>query len=492
MEDYSPNTWMDFIGLLPGFIMFLLFGSVSAPVTVVNGTVGQSVYLNLDMKSTSSEAFWRKEKSSNSIIIAAWDPAKEKTTYNASYIERCKLYDNGTLELFNITYEDQGIYTVNIFDLNAFTFRTAEYDLHICPYLLAPVLKSVNHTFINGTDVTLQCDARNQNVTSYTFHRDGHKITCSEPNVICRESSLAFTPITETDSGSYTCTIHYCSSTITSNSMNLTVSWYPNGNILCTAQNDTGEGTVGCSWPGGNPAANVTIFYNATTFVTLSDKVYLTGTKITQGSNFTCFGTQLGRNSSCILILEPPQCPQHDTNSEIDVIEGKTAVLTLNLQPERRSQNCSFLQVLRANFSWFYEVDFIQINNNEKFIVTTNDHFSSLQILRVTKMDCGNYLCKVKNIMGDQDFYFTLNVKSQELNFDAIAGIVIGILIVLIIIGVVIYFTLKRKKVKPKALIHEKRNSPPSHIYENTSPGAKQMQYPEESLYCNVLAGRKN
>ncbi|XP_069597698.1 carcinoembryonic antigen-related cell adhesion molecule 1-like [Ranitomeya imitator] len=488
MEDYSSNNWMDFMGLLLFFIIFLLFGSVSAPVA--NGTVGQSVYLLLNT-SSSSEVFWRMEKSNKS-IIAARVPALEIPAYNPSYSERCQLFDNGTLKLEDITYRDRGNYTVDVFDLKEFTFRTEEYDLHICPHLLAPILKPVNQTFLNGTSVTLQCDAGNQTVTSYTFDRDGHKNICSEPHVSCKGSTLVFTPITETDKGSYTCTIHHCSHTITSGSMNLTVSWYPKGNILCTAQNHTGNDTVGCSWPGGNPAANVTIFYNATVSLTLFNTVYLSVTKFIRGSNFTCIGTQLGKSSSCILILEPPQCPQHDENSEIDVVEGKTAVLTLNLQPELQSRNRPSLQVLPANFSWFYEADTTPIKNDEKFKVTTNNHFSSLRILRVTKMDSGNYLCKVKNIMGDQDFSFTLNAKSRELNVDAIAGIVIGILIAVITIGVVTYFILKRKKVKPKALVHEKRNAPPSHIYENTAPGAKQMEYPEESLYCNVLAGRKN
>ncbi|XP_073512017.1 cell adhesion molecule CEACAM1-like [Phyllobates terribilis] len=485
---------MDFIRLLPGFIIFLLFGqhrghegSVSAPITVVNGTLGGPVYLKPD-EISNSLFFWKMKKSSEVIIAIIVD---ENPTYNSWCKERCELFSNGTLKLKEITYEDQGIYTVDVADLEQFTFKTAEYDLHIYPSLLAPVLKSTDQIFMNGTKVTLQCDKGNQSVTSYTFYRGSQKINCSEPRVSCRGSFLDFTPISETNNGSYTCTIHYHSSTSTSNSLSLTVSWYPEGNILCTSQPTTGGVFLNCSWPGGNPEADVTIFYNPNIKVTLFSKVFVNVPKITQGFNFTCSGTQLERRSSCILIFEPPQCPQHDKNSEIDVVEGKTAVLTLNLQPESRSQDRPIVQVLPANFSWFYGGDSIPIKN-KKFIVTANDHFSSLQIFGVTEMDSGQYLCNVKNFMGEQDFSFTLNVKPWELNVDAIAGIVIGILVGLIIIGVVLYFILKRKKVKPKALVLEKRNSPPSHIYENTVAGAKEMQYPEESLYCNVLAGRRN
>ncbi|XP_075183344.1 cell adhesion molecule CEACAM1-like [Anomaloglossus baeobatrachus] len=467
-------------------------GSVSAPAAVVDGTIGRSVYLNLDKSPTISEVSWIMEKSQK--VIAERNIKYEKEPiYDPWCKGRCELFRNGSLKLREITYEDQGIYTVDVIDLVKFTFWTAEYDLHIYPYLSAPVLKSDNQKFIRGTDVTLQCDAGGQTVTSYTFYRDGQKIICSD-RVICRGSFLDFTPISESDSGQYTCTIQNHSSTNTSNPLDVTVSWYPEGNIRCTVQPQNVGVYLICSWPGGQPAAGLTIFIKNKLNQTLFNQKYqnVSMSSITQGTSFTCTGTQLGRNSSCTLIFEPPQCPEHNEHSEIDVIEGETAVLTLNLQPESRSQNLPSVQVLPANFSWFYDVDSIPIKNDQKFLVTANDTFSSLHIFGVTKMESGKYFCRVKNVIGMRDFYFTLNVESRVLNVDVIAGIVIATLVGLTMAGVVVYFILKRKQGKPNALANEKRTSPQSHIYGNTLPGPKQMQYQEESLYGNVLAGRKN
>ncbi|KAG8536482.1 hypothetical protein GDO81_026261, partial [Engystomops pustulosus] len=110
--------------------------------------------------------------------------------------------------------------------------------------LLPPVLRSndTSALLIDGSYVTLDCDAGSQDVTSYTFYRD-EKTICSEPPVTCRGRYLDFTPITEKDSGSYTCSIQNPVSTSTSNSLSLIV-YVAVSDVVVTSN------VSGLVWPG--------------------------------------------------------------------------------------------------------------------------------------------------------------------------------------------------------------------------------------------------
>ncbi|XP_075439961.1 cell adhesion molecule CEACAM1-like [Ascaphus truei] len=75
--------------------------------------------------------------------------------------------------------------------------------------LTPPSLTGPPSLYVNGTNVTLHCNAGGQAVLNYTFIRDQQSVSCAQHHVTCSESSpfLYFRPIIESDSGNYTCTI---------------------------------------------------------------------------------------------------------------------------------------------------------------------------------------------------------------------------------------------------------------------------------------------
>ncbi|XP_077313388.1 cell adhesion molecule CEACAM1-like isoform X2 [Lithobates pipiens] len=321
------------------------------------------------------------------------------------YVGRCTLYENGTLRLNSLTFADDGNYTMTAQYLITSLTKESTYGLRIHTVLGSPALhcNDTSNSLISGTYLSIYCDAGSLNVITYTFYRDGKNI-CSKPHVTCQDSYLYFQPITESDSGNYTCTIQNPVSSNTSNTLQLNVSvpvsdvklasnatglvwpeldvvsltcsardtdvtyswslqgaplpqnppyylsanntvltirpitandngtftctasnwinnetsdgvifnlaWNPEASMSCNAVNISGNVELGCSWPGGHPAANLSLIFNG-----VSDNGQNSVTRVMstshhfQGSNLTCFGDQLGRTSQCSLIFDPTPCP---------------------------------------------------------------------------------------------------------------------------------------------------------------------------------------
>uniref|UniRef100_A0A8C5QDI6 Ig-like domain-containing protein n=1 Tax=Leptobrachium leishanense TaxID=445787 RepID=A0A8C5QDI6_9ANUR len=81
---------------------------------------------------------------------------------------------------------------------------------HLSDLLNVPSLSlSVTTRPVNGSNIHLQCNIGSQTVSSYFFYRDEQLIICQPPRLNCSETSsyLYFRPITEHDTGNYTCAI---------------------------------------------------------------------------------------------------------------------------------------------------------------------------------------------------------------------------------------------------------------------------------------------
>ncbi|XP_075696962.1 cell adhesion molecule CEACAM5-like [Rhinoderma darwinii] len=203
--------------------VFIFSLVLASPTKVVNETLGG--YVDFDVFVPLPEIYhieWTFGETGN-VTVAAQIYIGEFPQFHPQYRGRCELFTNGTLRLNNLTYADEGDYNLYVFDQNNFTTHIQLYELQLFPILHAPFLRNMSDRSVAGTNVTLQCDAGNQNVTTYTFYRD-QKTICTEPHVICRGSFLDFRLITGNDNGNYTCSIQNPVSTSTSNSLNVTVS----------------------------------------------------------------------------------------------------------------------------------------------------------------------------------------------------------------------------------------------------------------------------
>ncbi|KAM4016357.1 cell adhesion molecule CEACAM1-like isoform 2-T3 [Anomaloglossus baeobatrachus] len=618
---------------LPWILLLGLSGDVSAAINVT-GTLGKPVLFNANV-AVGSSVQWIY----NNAPVYTVSPTFRCLN---QFVGRCSSYENGSLSINNVSYADEGIYALSVIPPESSTTTNTNYELKVYAPLSAPVLRSVTSSpLVNGTNVTLQCDAGGQNVTSYTFYRDGQKIICSD-RVICRGSFLDLTPIFQNDGGSYTCTIQnpvstntsdslsltvyvavtdvtvtsnvsglvwpgldsvtlrcsargtnvsyswslkgalisggghytltdnntaliispvstdngpftctarniinnltsngvnltlaapvsavtlthntsavlwagqdsvslYCSaqgsaitfswslngnqvsskppysiimgdsppnSTLTispvsktdtgpfictasnransmnSNAANLNINWFPDGIIACTAQPINQVVKLGCSWPGGKPAANVTMIFSGVQN-TSANEVYrnVSSAGNIHGSNLTCNGDQLGRISSCTVLFEPPKSSNNSNNTETSAPNGGSVKLTVNLQAGARSRATTMSsQALPATFSW-YKGNSSSIQTGGKFRVDSTPYASTLNIDKLTEAESGQYKCVAENFIGSSTFLFNVKVSqtavspNNGLDGGAIAGIVIGVLAGVAIIGIIIFFIIKK------------------------------------------------
>ncbi|XP_040183210.1 carcinoembryonic antigen-related cell adhesion molecule 1-like isoform X2 [Rana temporaria] len=302
----------------------------------------------------------------------------------------------------------------------------------------------------NIDSVSLHCTAIDS-VASYTWYLNGEPLP-KDPryNITMSDSppysSLIISPISRSDNGPFTCTAYYTLNQETSNAVTLNLAWYPRGNNVCTAELVGQNIQLGCSWPEGWPAANVTMNFNTET-QTGPGQVFtnVSSTSTVQGSNLTCFGDQLGKTSVCTVMFEIPQSTGDNSSLVTIVTAGDTAIMTLNLTSYS----------LPAVFAWY------QLNPNSDPVSITSrttmestNSSSSLEISDVEVEDAGHYECIAINIIGSQSFRFTLNVTEEGLNVAKRTSrhlfiILCEIAIFSILFGVAVVCVVKRSKGSP-------------------------------------------
>ncbi|XP_073458179.1 cell adhesion molecule CEACAM1-like isoform X2 [Aquarana catesbeiana] len=176
--------------------------------------------------------------------LIAWLFPRGTPTCVDQYAGRCTLYENGTLRLNSLTFADDGNYTMTARYLTTSLTKESTYGLRIYTVLGSPALhcNDTSNSLISGTSLSIYCNASSLNVTTYTFYRDGKNI-CSKPHVTCQDSYLYFQPITESDSGNYTCTIQNPVSSNTSTTLHLKVA-VPVSDVKLASN------ATGLVWPG--------------------------------------------------------------------------------------------------------------------------------------------------------------------------------------------------------------------------------------------------
>ncbi|XP_069802601.1 carcinoembryonic antigen-related cell adhesion molecule 2-like isoform X2 [Dendropsophus ebraccatus] len=458
---------------------------------VINGALGGSAYFNVS-EPTTTDVSWQYKSPQ------ALEP--ERLRCNNKLIKKCET-KNGSLILYNITYNDEGEYIMTYIMTEC--KKEERYYLQVYDYLSAPVLRS-NHTrFVtNGTNVTLRCDAEQyQNVTAYTFYQDQTPI-CFEPNVICRGRYLDFTPITEKHSGSYTCTIRNPISNNTSDFLNLTVLapvtvvtvtsdtsgalWAGEDSVslYCTAQGSP----ITFSWSlNGNPVSSIPPYYITQSDSPPSSNLTISPVSKNDIGSFTCTASSLKNNKS-----------------------SNAANLNINWYPEGIIQCIAKTtsQTVQLGCKWSRGkpaayVTMVYNNTTEINLDGVSREVALSSIIRGSNLICNGI--QLERTSSCVLLFYPIS--QQGLNGEVIAGIVTGILAGIVFTGVIVYFVLRRDQMKPKMSANEGADLPPPNIYENISPGVRidkppaskqdtisefqQMQHKEQPLYCNVMLGRQ-
>ncbi|XP_044133574.1 carcinoembryonic antigen-related cell adhesion molecule 1-like [Bufo gargarizans] len=229
MDRYQP--------ILALILLLGLTGDVDAVVDVT-GITGRSVLLDVNPPPPENSGLSWTFKNQN---VAVNFPSP---VCFDQLIGKCQLYVNGSLRIDSVSSANEGTYYLNVVAPDSSPPDITEYRLWVYAPLDKPVLRirSDSMYVVDGTNVTLLCDAGGQTVTTYTFYRDQTPI-CTAPHVFCSGSSLDFTPISEMYSGSYTCRIENPVSFNLSDPINVTVS-YRISDISLTVN------TSALVWPG--------------------------------------------------------------------------------------------------------------------------------------------------------------------------------------------------------------------------------------------------
>ncbi|XP_041425497.1 carcinoembryonic antigen-related cell adhesion molecule 1 isoform X1 [Xenopus laevis] len=325
--------------------------------------------------------------------------------------------------------------------------------------------------------VTLTCSALGTNVT-FSWYLDGAPLPQdSRYHLMNSNSSLIISPVERTDSGSFICIGSNSLNSETSNLLTLRLGCTPDGNVQCNAVRLGQMVTLSCSWPGGNPAANVTMIFQNTRYTeqdTVTMDVPLND--ISSGAELTCLGTQEGHFSFSTMILGTPMGAT--SNSVSLVKKGENVTMSVNLNWNRNVS--PRIQILPATFSWFHRSSDRPLSvSGGKISVISSDYKSELVISSVTDSDNGIYECIAENFIGKSTFLFELSVTagSNQLSPGAIAGIVIGVLFIVALIPLTIFFILRKKN-------NKKTPTPTNPVYENTGPQAP-------NTYDRVILGSK-
>ncbi|XP_056398458.1 carcinoembryonic antigen-related cell adhesion molecule 1-like [Hyla sarda] len=363
--------------------------------------------------------------------------------------------DNSTLSISPVTTSDNGTFVCTA--RNILSNQSSDVKLNLASPVSAVTLTSnTSEVLWAGQDsASLYCSAQGSAI-SFNWSMNGNPVPASPPYYITdstQNSTLTINPVSKNDSGPFTCTASNRANNITSKGINLNINWFPDGDIQCKVLDINQTIQLGCSWPGGKPAANVTLRFNGTEN-TGTDEVIssVTSSGNIHGSNLTCNGDQLGRTSSCTVAFVPPLSFPNTTIPP--VTEGAAAIMRVNLTSGAQTRaGSSSSQVLPAQFSWFNGTDNSPIRTGGKFNVTSTSYVSTLKIDPVSASDSGTYYCKATNIIGSTTYYFKVEVTKKAggssnggLDGGQIAGIVIGVLAGVAIIGIIIFFVLKKKK----------------------------------------------
>ncbi|XP_043848826.1 carcinoembryonic antigen-related cell adhesion molecule 5-like isoform X2 [Dromiciops gliroides] len=351
--------------------------------------------------------------------------------------------DNKTLTIINVTREDQGPYVCEIQNPVSVN-RSDPFTLNITYGPDPPMILPTDPHYPVGATLELSCSAVSNPPAQYTWLINGTQMVSTTQNVSIPNVSLNYT-------GTYTCNASNSVTGLSSTTdISITISETPaKPNISANSTNILENGTLAITCSPENEGMNILWFFNnqplslSERMNTSEDNQTLTikSVKREDAGSYQCeVWNLIGANRSDPLTLTVSYGPEHIMfvpNPENGEIEVKFKD-PLNLM-------CQVGSYPPALYEW-------QVNG------TVNSNFSSntYVIKSVSWEDSGNYTCLAKNNVTNLSISRDITVKvvaekstgggnGSSLSGGAIAGIVIGVLAGVALIGALIYFLFFRK-----------------------------------------------
>uniref|UniRef100_A0A8C5QDI1 Ig-like domain-containing protein n=1 Tax=Leptobrachium leishanense TaxID=445787 RepID=A0A8C5QDI1_9ANUR len=368
---------------------------------------------------------------------------------------------SSTLTLNSVTANENGTYECragNLLGTTSFFFilDVAEEPVPVSEVKIQSNPSSSVILWAGIDSVSLSCSA-DGSALHFSWNLNGVPLPSDSRYQYNQDNSIIIiSPLDKKDNGPFTCTATNVLNSETSSDLNLNLAWHPDGDIQCSA-NGTGQ-TVNlfCSWPGGLPPANINLTFQSHN-QTGQDQVMhsVTLSTITSNDELFCHGAQGGQEKNCTLPLQKPDAEGFTNHSSIPVKIGEKATMTVTLSGSAVGVNSRVLspKILPATFAWYhYKPEASEVSGGN---IVSTELSSTLTLNSVTANENGTYECRATNLFGTTSFFFILDVTeepvSKGLGAGEIAGIVLGVLAGLAIIGIIIFFILKSKKKKAKA-----------------------------------------
>ncbi|XP_068099145.1 carcinoembryonic antigen-related cell adhesion molecule 6-like [Hyperolius riggenbachi] len=292
------------MGRLLCFWLLVFTGAVSG-ISIFNVTHGGHVYFKETITiHTDPLISWRHN---NSLVGQFYN---ETSQCFDQYTGRCNVTRDGSLRLQDLTYADEGIYEMTAESKeNATLIETSTHLLRVYSEVSAVSLTiSTTEWLWDGEDsVSLKCSALGSDI-SFSWNLDGKTLPLSSRYNFSQISSppssiLTISPVSRLDNGSFTCTVSNEFNNVTSEEVTLQLAWRPEGDIQCSAEPAGEWVSLACSWPGGNPSAQVTYKFSGWPAEVGTDRYGQYVSTNFHGKELICKGQQLDRASQCVLLF---------------------------------------------------------------------------------------------------------------------------------------------------------------------------------------------
>ncbi|XP_056399917.1 carcinoembryonic antigen-related cell adhesion molecule 1-like [Hyla sarda] len=221
LRHQSSRTYKNPMDLLLWSVFLSTIGTAST-VLQFNAAVGGTAFM---YGNTTASPGQRIDWKIGTAAIATRLPAANPTYTGRCSGNRCTLFENGTIQMYQIVSADNTSFSVTL-DSGIQTI-IEQVRLNVYSPLSPPsLILSSSIRPVNGTSLNLRCNPGSQTVHSIYFYRDEALLSCSSSHLSCNSSSafLYFNPILAIDKGNYSCGIENPVSSNRSSSRYLDVS----------------------------------------------------------------------------------------------------------------------------------------------------------------------------------------------------------------------------------------------------------------------------
>uniref|UniRef100_A0A5F5PF68 Ig-like domain-containing protein n=1 Tax=Equus caballus TaxID=9796 RepID=A0A5F5PF68_HORSE len=365
-----------------------------------------------------------------------------QTTPGPLYSGRETIYYNGSLLFQNVTQEDTGYYTLQVFKAN-FQTEVGMGQLRIYPELTKPNIACNNSNPVEHRDpVVLTCEPETQN-TTYRWSINNQNLPDSVWLKLSSDNrTLTLFNITRNDTGPYECETQNPVSAHRSDPFYLNVLYGPDAPTISPSDSYYQQGanlSLSCH-AASNPPAQYSWLINGRPQQS-TQELFIPNISANDSGSYTCLVhnsvTGLNRTTVKTITVSEPVAQPSIRASNTTVTEQKDIVVLTCLTSDTG-----------ISIQWFFNNQILGLTERMEL---SQDN-STLTIDPIRREDAGDYQCEVSNpVSSSKSDILTLDVKydptlgSSGLSAGAIGGIVIGVLAGVALIAALVYFLYIRK-----------------------------------------------